>query len=237
MPSKIWRGVQHSIRELKGDIMSLHNVKAVVFDMDGVIFDTENIICALWEETGKELGLLDINQVILKCIGTNAQMTEAIVKEHYGQDFDYKGIKRGITDTFLERYSEGRLPMKIGVVDTLTYLKSKGYRIGLATSTRQEIVLNEIKDAGLLKYFDEIVCGDMVSRSKPDPEIFLTACERLGVDPKEAVGIEDSYNGIKALHAAGMIPIMVPDILKPTDEIKALTYTICENLIKVQELL
>lgn len=219
------------------NIMSLHNIKAVVFDMDGVIFDTETIMRNMWAEAGVKYNLPNIENVILTCIGGNANRTEQILKAEYGQDFDYWAIKNVMSKEFHDRYDGGRLPMKDGVVETLEYLTGKGYRLALATSTRESSVIPEITDAGLKKYFEIIVCGDHVSKSKPDPEIFLTACEKLGVNPGEAVGIEDSYNGIRALKAAGMIPVMVPDLLPATEEMVNLAYTICDNLRKVQDLL
>ena len=95
----------------------------------------------------------------------------------------------------------------------------------------------QLRDAGLLPYFDELVCGDMVSKSKPEPDIFLKACEVIGVDPKNAFAIEDSYNGIRSANRAGLMPIMVPDLLPPDDEMRSLAVAVIDNLDKVIEYL
>ena len=129
----------------------------------------------------------------------------------------------------------GKLPKKPGVCELLEYLKTRGVKIGLATSTREKVVLKELKDGGILPFFDVIVCGDMVKRSKPDPDIYLEACSRLHVRPSECFAIEDSYNGIRAACRAGMKAIMVPDLAKPTEEMEKLAERILPSLHEVKE--
>ena len=107
--------------------------------------------------------------------------------------------------------------MKPGVMELLSYLKEKGKKIALASSTRRETVINQLRWAGIIDYFDVIICGDMVARSKPAPDIFLKACQELGVSPENTYAIEDSYNGIRAAHAGQLRPIMVPDLLEANE--------------------
>lgn len=116
------------------------------------------------------------------------------------------------------KYDGGRLPMKKGVIELLTYLKSEGKKIALASSTRRQTVMSQLKDAGILDYFDAVICGDMLQRSKPAPDIFLKACEEIQVLPEKAYVIEDSYNGIRAASVGKMHPIMVPDLLSENEE-------------------
>jgi HAD superfamily hydrolase (TIGR01509 family) len=123
--------------------------------------------------------------------------------------------------------------MKPGVKEILTFLKDNGKKIALASSTRRQTVVNQLRDAGILDYFDEIVTGDMVSRSKPEPDIFLLACEKIGVEPERAYAIEDSYNGIRAASAGKLRPIMVPDLLPSNEEMEGLAETVLSNLIDV----
>ena len=130
-------------------------------------------------------------------------------------------------------YDGGKLPLKPGVRELLQFLKEKGKRIAIASSTRRSTVVNEIKDAGLLEFFDVIICGDMVERSKPNPDIYLKACSELGVEPKVTYAIEDSFNGIRSAFEGGLHPIMVPDMLLPDDEMKAKAETIETNLSDV----
>lgn len=138
---------------------------------------------------------------------------------------------------FFAHASDGKLAKKQGVEELLKYLKDKGFKVGIASSTREKIVRRQISEGGLLEYFDQIVGGDMVKHSKPEPDIFLEACGRLESKPENCYVIEDSYNGIRAAHAAGMHPIMVPDLMEPTEEMKSLAEQILGSLCAVQEFL
>ena len=209
--------------------------KAVVFDMDGVIFDSERLVLQCWTELAEKHGIPDIETVYYKCIGTNRAQTREIFLDFYGETFAYEAFREEASVLFHSRYDNGRMPMKPGVVELLEFLKEQGYAVGLASSTRSEVVRQEIGDAGLLPYFESLTCGDMVTVSKPNPEIFLKACEALGVLPEEAIAIEDSYNGIRAAYRAGMLPVMVPDMVAPDAEMKELAGWIGKDLIQVRE--
>lgn len=191
--------------------------KAVVFDMDGVIFDSERAVMQCWKEVASRHNIPDIEKAILACTGTTMVRTREIMLNLYGADFPYDEYARESSAIFHSRYDGGRLPMKPGVKELLTFLKEHDKKIALASSTRQQVVTDELRDAGIIEYFDRIICGDMVSRSKPAPDIFLKACEELNISPSDSYAIEDSYNGIRAAHAGGLHPIMVPDLL-PADE-------------------
>ncbi|MBQ6441255.1 MAG: HAD family hydrolase, partial [Lachnospiraceae bacterium] len=128
---------------------------------------------------------------------------------------------------------EKLIPMKAGVIELLEYLQEQGIRIGLASSTRKDIVERELADAGILHYFESVTGGDVVKISKPNPEIYLIACDKMQESPEECFAIEDSFNGIRAAKAAGMRPIMVPDLIQPTDEIRQMAETVCSDLFGV----
>lgn len=209
--------------------------KAVVFDMDGVIFDSERLVLACWTEVAESMGIKDMDKVFYKCIGVNMAQSKEITMNHYGPDFPYDTFRAEASRLYHERFDDGRLPMKPGVVELLTFLKEQGYAVGLASSTRYAVVHQEIRDAGILPYFQNLTCGDMVTVSKPNPEIFLKACEALGVAPAEAIAIEDSYNGIRAAYRAGMFPVMVPDMVEPDAEMRELAGWIGKDLIQVRE--
>ena len=208
--------------------------KAVIFDMDGVIFDSEQCIIECWKIVAEKYQIPNIEPVLYKCLGVTYEEGRRIFLTRYGDDFPYDERKKERSDLYHERYDGGRLPLKPGVRELLVWLKENGYKVGVASSTRKEVVTKQLEDAGLLKYFDNITCGDMVAKSKPEPDIYLMACERLGVQPEDAVAIEDSYNGIKSAHAAGMFPIMVPDLLEPDEEMRKLSGRIFESLIEVK---
>ncbi len=210
--------------------------KAVIFDMDGVIFDSEKLVLEGWKELANKYGFAqDIEKVYYQTIGVNASVTRGIYLKHYGEDFPYDIYKKEASLQFHTKYGEGRLPMKPGVMELLNFLKEKNYKIGLASSTRQAVVEQEITDAGLLPYFDNLTCGDMLKKSKPEPDIFLMSCEKLLIKPEDALIIEDSYNGIRAAYRAGATPIMVPDMVQPDEEMRKLSYKIFKDLLEVRD--
>lgn len=210
---------------------------AVIFDMDGVIFDSEVKVVECWQDIAKKYQIEDIESACRACLGLNREATKTVFLQRYGKDFPYDAYKSEMSSLFHARYSEGRLPLKPGVEALLKYLKAQGKKIAVASSTRSELVRRELSDAGLLSYFDVVIGGDMVNRSKPEPDIFLKACEELGVLPEYAYGIEDSYNGIRALSAAKIRAIMVPDMVQPSEEIQKLAEIVLPDLMSVQNLL
>lgn len=209
--------------------------KAVVFDMDGVIFDSEALVMEIWKDMGEKYHIADVEATMYKCIGVNAVETKQIFLDTYGEDFPYETYIKEVSQIFHERADHGELPVKPGVEELLTYLKEAGYIIGLASSTREASVRQELTDAGLISYFQELTCGDMLKASKPKPDIYLMACEKLGVAPEDAIAIEDSYNGIRSAYSAGMHPIMVPDLIGPDAEMEEKSEHIFENLMQVKD--
>ena len=209
-------------------------VKAVVFDMDGVIFDSERCSRLIWEELAEQQGLGDIGPMFRACLGItwaeNVKTIESMQKPGFsGAAF----LKEGAV-LFEERYGGGRLPMKPGVMEILMFLKDQGIRRALATSTGGRKVIQRLRDAGLLPLFDQIITGDMVHNSKPDPEIYLMACDALEVLPGEAFGIEDSFNGVRSSSAAGLRTLMVPDLVEPTQTIRELCEAVLPSLDAVR---
>ena len=203
---------------------------AVIFDMDGVIFDSERATLLCWLELSKEKHFENIYEVFLKCTGTTMERTKQIVLEAYGDDFPYDEYASLASKMYHEKYDGGKLPVKKGVKDILGFLKDNNKKIALASSSRKATVEMELRDAGLLSYFDEIVTGDMVKRSKPEPDIFLKACEAVGVKPSRAYAIEDSFNGIRSAFRGGLKPIMVPDLIEADDEMRELSDKVLRDL-------
>ena len=216
----------------KGTVIDM---RAVVFDMDGVLFDTERVCMDSWMSVAAEEGLPDMEEIFPRCIGRNANDSRKIVLEAYGQDFDYDTFRRKASDWFWEYIEKNGLPMMEGVRELLEWLKEEEWIVGLASSTKRSSVLDHLERAKIRGYFQAIVTGDMVTHSKPLPDIYLTACRHLGIEPCEAYAIEDSPNGIRSAYAAGMCPLMVPDILQPDEEIKHLSYRIFKGLPEVLE--
>ena len=207
--------------------------QAVVFDMDGVIFDTERLVIEFWKEVAKKHNIPNVEHTCIQCLGTNRVRTREIFLENYGADFPFDPYRAEVTELFNTHYKGVPLPTKPGVRELLSYLQEQDIKVGLASSTAQHLVRDEIGTAGLLPYYQTLVCGDMVEHSKPAPDIFLKACEILNADPTKSIAIEDSFNGIRSAHCAGMTPIMVPDQVQPTDEIRTLAFHVMPSLLDV----
>jgi HAD superfamily hydrolase (TIGR01509 family) len=218
--------------------MAKRRFEGIVFDMDGVVIDTEKVVLECWNEVGKKYGLPDMIEVLKQCIGLNARDTDDLIRANFSDHIDkLDRIKEEKKILIRECVDNGKVPPKPGVRELLTYLKDNGYKTALATSTSRKSATHELDILDLTKYFDVMVTGDEIANGKPDPEIFLTACSRLGVAPEDLIGIEDSYNGIRSCKGAGLYTVMVPDLLPPTDEIRGLADEIFDNIISVKDLL
>ena len=210
--------------------------RAVLFDMDGVIFDSERAVLAVWREIAGEMELSGIDGVFVQCVGVNKQRTREIFCEAY-PDLNFDEFDVRVRRLFLSRYDKGRLPVKPGVREILAGLRERRIPLALASSTRTETVKRELEEAGFLGCFDTVIGGDLVTRSKPDPEIFLTAASRLGAEPADCFVIEDSFNGIRAASAGGFRPIMVPDMLPPDAEMEEKAELIAADLFEAWDYL
>lgn len=208
-------------------------MRAVVFDMDGILFDTERVCQDSWFEVAKRRGLPGMEEVFPRCIGRNSSGSRQIVMEAYGEDFDYEDFRVETSAWYWNYIEANGLPVMPGAESLLRWLKSGGWKLGLASSTRRPTVLKNLEMSGFSEYFSVIVTGDMVEYAKPQPEIYLLACRELGVKPEEAYAIEDSPNGIRSAHAAGMRPLMVPDMIAPDEEMKRLSFRIFKDLSQV----
>lgn len=209
-------------------------MRAVIFDMDGVIFDSERTVLEIWREIAAERGLAGIDGVFIRCVGTNKQATREILHAAYPM-LDFTAFDEQVRTLFFARYGEGRLPVKKGAREVLTELKAMGTPLALASSTRRQTVERELDEAGLLDCFSVVVGGDQVQRSKPDPEIFLIAASLLNADPAQTFVIEDSFNGIRAARAGGFRPVMVPDMLPPDAEMREKAEVIVGDLFEAKD--
>ena len=208
-------------------------MQAVIFDMDGVIFDTEHLAMSLWIQAADELGIPGIAELYPSVIGTTMARTHEILAEHYGVSFPREEFDRRVRDLYHEHYDREGLPVKPGVPELLCSLAANHVPLALASSTHSDLVRRELRDAGFLDYFDVVIGGDMVTHSKPHPEIFLRAANALNAAPEDCYVIEDSFNGIRAAAAAGTHPLMVPDMLQPTEEIRSLAEHVFPSLYEV----
>mgnify|MGYP002855140375 CR=1 FL=1 len=210
-------------------------VQAVIFDMDGVIFDSERLVIECWKVIADKHQIPDIVEICMRVQGNNRVETGKHFLEKYGKDFPYDAYKKEVSALFHQLYGEGRLPQKPGIREIVTALKERKVPVAVASSTRTDIVRKELADGRLLPFFDAVLGGDMVSRSKPEPDIFLAAANALQAEPAHCYVLEDSRNGIRAAYRAGMHPIMVPDMQAPTDETRGMAEVIVPDLFKAWE--
>ncbi len=212
-------------------------IRAVLFDMDGTVLDTEQLMLWGWKQLIKE-GYLSQHIVDVYpdyCGKTHPEMRRMFF-EHYGEDLPLDDLYKKRAAHINRRLEEKGMPLKPGVPEVFEALRARGYRMALATSTGDTVVARNMEMTGLAHYFDTIVTGSMIQNSKPAPDIFLLAAEKLGVRPEECMVIEDSHAGVRAGVAAGMKVIMVPDIPPVTDEMRALSWRICKTLHEVADL-
>lgn len=199
-------------------------IKGVVFDMDGLMFDTERLSGQGWAFAGQQLGIDNMEEISEKTLGLTVEATKEVFMSALGSDFDYlvaRKMKVNYIDAYIE---ENGMPLKQGLIELLSFLKSNKYKVTVATSNDRERAEFYFQQAGISEYFKQFICGDMIKRGKPDPEIYLKACELLELSPDECIALEDSPNGILAAHRAGLKPVMVPDLVKAEREIENLLY-------------
>ena len=176
-------------------VLTMNRIHGILFDMDGVLFDSERALRSCWQELGDRLGLGDMTGVYQECLGVNTVSSGAILRRAYGEDFDWEGFRRESSALYLRRFGDGSLPVKPGAREILDFFRDRGLPLALASSTNGDLVRHFLGKAGLLSYFSVLVTGDMVSRSKPDPEIFLRACALLGIEPRQALVVEPGRLG------------------------------------------
>jgi len=211
-------------------------VEAVVFDMDGVLVDSECLFRDAMMEVSREQGRELPHAVFMRMVGGPRDQNRLVILEHFGADFDFETWVTAANARALARMAQG-LDLKPGALELLDDLEVAGIPKAVATSAGRSAVERELGPSGLIPRFQAIITRDDCERGKPHPDPFLIAAERLGVAPEACLALEDSHNGVRAAAAAGMMTIMVPDLLEPTDEIAALCLAVLPSLEDVRQLL
>ena len=212
-------------------------IQGVLFDMDGLMFDTEPISRDGWIEAGREMGVPLDESVVLQLRGTSATHGDDVLRKAFGDSFDCAQAREICTRYLTETLERIGIPLKDGLLELLSYLKEQGIPAALATSTNRERAMDYLRRAGVDKYFSGSVCGDEAGRSKPYPDIFLRAAREIGRDPRDCMVLEDSPNGLRAGLAAGCVTVMVPDLTPPTEEFYASCYRVVPSLRCVPDLI
>ena len=191
-------------------------IRNVIFDMDGLMFDTERLyVRALEEYVGPVTGVAFPRENVLKTLGMNHADFERSYPDLFGTALPFNACYAMITDWMTKEMEAHGVPVKPGLYALLAALKADGIKIALATGTSRHIALEYLRRTDTLRYFDAFAFGDQVAHGKPDPEIFLLAAKALGADPETTAVFEDSVNGLKAAHAGGFFSICVPDLVDP----------------------
>ncbi|MDO5517367.1 MAG: HAD family phosphatase [Clostridium sp.] len=213
----------------------MNKIKAVLFDMDGVIFDTERAYLDTWIRVFDKYGYEMKREIYISVMGTGRKNVKNTFLNTFGEDLPIENMYKEKDEMLAEIIDAGKVPIKSGAVEILSYLKENGYKIALATSARRVRCEKQVKMAGLDKFFDAIVCGDDITNGKPDPEIFLKAAQKLGIPAEECIVVEDSPAGIQAAFDAHMYGIHVEDLKEADDTIKKHCFKNYKNLSQIQE--
>lgn len=209
-------------------------IQGVIFDLDGTLLDTEKLYKRFWVEAANHLGFPMRDKHALMIRSMAAMYAEPLLKREVCPEFDYhavRALRREMMEAFID---ENGVEPKPGMAQLLRALREKGLRIGLATATPPERARKYLRMVHAEEYFDAIVCACMVEHGKPAPDIYVLAAKSLGVSPSEAVAVEDAPTGVRAAHAAGLIPVMIPDQDQPDEEIRALCAAVLPSLFELE---
>lgn len=209
-------------------------VKAVVFDMDGLLIDTETVVYRAMQTAAGQIGGEMPFDTFQRMVGLQHVHSDPILVEHFGEGFDLDAWSAAVSGHFQGELAEVGIALKAGVVEILDQLDVLALPRAIATSSRLAAVEQCLGPHGLLDRFDALITRDLQTRGKPHPEPFLKAAEALGVAPADCLALEDSHNGVRSAAAAGMMTVMVPDMLDPTEEMHGLCVRIAGDLHEVR---
>jgi len=204
--------------------------EAIVFDMDGLLLDSERIVLDAFLLVCEHFELGDRTELLKQCIGTNRDYTRARMTESFGSGVDFNEFQNMWTLKHEEIVGDDAMPLMDGARELLDLIQQLDIPRAVATSTRSAQALDRLEKADLLHYFEFVVGGDQVTNSKPDPEIYLAATQKLGCNPTSCLAFEDSENGVRAALGAGLRVIQVPDLVAPSANVRALGHTILASL-------
>jgi len=211
-------------------------IKAVIFDMDGLMIDSERVTYEGYVIECGKLGFVMEKDFYKKVLGHTLPEVFQMFWDNFGKAFPMEEVLEKVHQYMDDLFVREGIPVKEGLRELLEYLKDNGYRTVVATSSGRQRVDRILQMAGLEQYFDDSICGDEVKNGKPNPEVFLKACEKAGVRPDEALVLEDSEAGISAAYGAGIPVICVPDMKYPEEQFAEKASRIVDSLTKVLEM-
>lgn len=205
-------------------------LKGAIFDMDGVLIDTEKLYLRFWKEAAAEFGYDMRDEHVFAVRSMARKYSTPKLKSMLGEDFPTEEVRSRRTELMNDFISKSGIETKKGLFRLLNHLRDSGIKIAVATATQRERTLSYLSRIGALEFFDAVICGDMVTTGKPAPDIYLTAAAELGLPPEECAAFEDSPNGLIAAHSAGCYTVMVPDLTQPDDEVSPYIDNVIEDL-------
>lgn len=209
---------------------SISECRAVIFDMDGLMIDTERLALKAWRLAGADFGFPISENIFITMVGRNRWDSDRTLVEIFGSDFPVDAVRKKYR-TYVDGWiDEGKLSIKTGLLDLLGFLDKISMPKAVATSTEYERAIHKLSLVNLLDHFPIVIAGDQIEKGKPAPDIFLAAALRLEVLPKHCLVLEDSDAGIQAAYDAGMTSIMIPDMKPPSERSRAFAHRIFGEL-------
>ncbi len=208
-------------------------IKAIIFDMDGLMIDSERVTFECYQERLKDMNLTMDEEFYKTLLGKPIKGIYQRFYDVYGNDFPIENVIKDVHQLMAERFETEGVPVKKGLVELLHYLKDNNYKTIVATSSNRDRVDKILAQAKITEFFDDSICGDEVTKGKPNPEVFLKSCQKLGVNVDEAIVLEDSEAGIQASYDANIKVICIPDMKYPEKQYEEKTFKILKDLTEV----
>ena len=208
-------------------------IKAIIFDMDGLMIDSERVTFECYQERLKDMKLTMDEEFYKTLLGKPIKGIYQRFYDVYGNDFPIENVIQDVHQLMAERFETEGVPVKKGLVELLHYLKDNNYKTIVATSSNRDRVDKILAQAKITEFFDDSICGDEVTKGKPNPEVFLKSCQKLGVNVDEAIVLEDSEAGIQASYDANIKVICIPDMKYPEKQYEEKTFKILKDLTEV----
>lgn len=212
-------------------------IKAVVFDMDGLLLDTEKLLVKFWVKAANEYGYPMTREQALSLRSLHRSFAIPLLKGLFGEEFDYIKVRARRMELMREYLAQNPLELKSGAVELLEFLRGRKIPAAVCTATDYDRAAEYLKKAGIFDYFDRIICATMVEKGKPMPDIYLYAAQQLGLNPCECMALEDSPNGVKSAAAAGFVTVMIPDLTEPDVELRGIISGSADSLKDVADII
>jgi len=215
----------------------MNNISLIIFDMDGLMFDTENLAIPTWKRAGERYGYNIKTDHVIETIGIYFKDSRIVFEKYFGKDFPFDEVRELREKYAFEYMKKNGIPIKEGLYSLIDYLEDKKISKAIATSSEREKVEKYLSYANIENRFDFIACGDEVMKRKPYPDIFLKVAQMARCDPDQCIVLEDSENGIIAASRAEMRPVFIPDIKKLSENTEKLIFKEFDSLLEVKEFL